>query len=293
MAPVALVAALVLLLVVAGRAAVQADRADEATRRLLAAAAPRREAPGWFLAVLGRLDLDVDPSRAWRGGSGAVALGAVGVAWRHPASIGVAGAVAAVVAVGCVVVPAISRRRRSDRSGVDAAVVVELLVAPLGAGATLGQAVAHAARRTGPTGPLGRALGELRRAVDEGAPVQDAFDDWARAERADGLCLVADALAVAGATGGSRVAALLGVGETVRERAALAREVRALGAQARTSAVVLAVTPLAFSAAVALADGRVAAFLFTTPAGWGCLLVGSAADAVGWWWMQRLVGGVS
>jgi tight adherence protein B len=284
------VAALVVLLALAVARARRSDRATAASRRLRGPVVPLAAVPSWFTAALARLDLQVDPVEAWRLASiatGAVAVVAVG---SHPAAILAAGPMAAVLLVVVVLAVAVGRRhRRAVQPGVDAGAVVELLVAPLGSGATLGQAVA----RAGPADPVGLALGDLRRAVDDGSAVQDAFDRWARAEEDGGLRLVADALAVAGVTGGSRVGALLGVGETLRERDALAREIRALGSQARTSAAVLAATPLAFTAAVALADRRVASFLLGTPPGWGCLVLGVAAEAVGWWWMQRLLGAVA
>jgi tight adherence protein B len=288
------VAALVVLLALAVARARRSDRATAASRRLRGPVVPLAAVPSWFTAALARLDLQVDPVEAWRLASiatGAVAVVAVG---SHPAAILAAGPMAAVLLVVVVLAVAVGRRhRRAVQPGVDAGAVVELLVAPLGSGATLGQAVARAAASAGPADPVGLALGDLRRAVDDGSAVQDAFDRWARAEEDGGLRLVADALAVAGVTGGSRVGALLGVGETLRERDALAREIRALGSQARTSAAVLAATPLAFTAAVALADRRVASFLLGTPPGWGCLVLGVAAEAVGWWWMQRLLGAVA
>lgn len=289
-----LVSALVVLLALAVARALRSDRAAAAGRRLRSPVVPRVAVPPWFTSGLVQLGVEADSAEAWRLARIATVLGAVAVVGRHPAAILAAGPMATVLLVVVALGVAVGRRhRRAVRTEVDAGAVVELLVAPLGSGATLGQAVARAAARAGPADPVGSAFRDLRRAVDDGAAVQDAFDQWARVERDDGLRLVADALAVAGVAGGSRVGALLGVGETLRERDALAREVRALGSQARTSAAVLAATPLAFTAAVALADRRVASFLLGTPPGWGCLLLGVVAEAVGWWWMQRLLGAVA
>jgi tight adherence protein B len=82
------------------------------------------------------------------------------------------------------------------------------------------------------------------------------------------------------------------VADTVRARAAVEREVRALASSARASSGVLVATPLAFAVAVAILDGRVRAFL-GTPAGLACLLGGAVLDLLGGWWMRRQIAAVA
>ena len=74
---------------------------------------------------------------------------------------------------------------------------------------------------------------------------------------------------------------------TLRERDALAREVRALASQARTSAVVLVAAPLMFALVVGVVDDQVGRFL-VSPAGLVCVVVGLGLDAAGAVWMDRL-----
>ena len=105
--------------------------------------------------------------------------------------------------------------------------------------------------------------------------------------------LLADALAISAATGGSQLRAVDAVIDAERERAALRREVRALASQAQTSAVVLVVLPVGFAVAVAAVDPRVRAFYLGSALGVGCLVVGCLLDAAGAWLMYRLVRGVS
>jgi tight adherence protein B len=119
------------------------------------------------------------------------------------------------------------------------------------------------------------------------------LDEWAARRPDTGVGLLADALALAGATGGSQVGALRSVGDTLREREALHREVGAMAAQAQLSASVLVVAPVAFAIVVSLLDRRIAAFLLASPLGWACLAVGAALDGAGAWWMRRLVGAVT
>ena len=76
---------------------------------------------------------------------------------------------------------------------------------------------------------------------------------------------------------------------TVRERAAVEREARALATQATTSAAVVACAPLAFALLAATVDPRVGAVLIGTPLGWMCLVGGVLLDAGGALWMALLV----
>jgi tight adherence protein B len=82
------------------------------------------------------------------------------------------------------------------------------------------------------------------------------------------------------------------VADTLRERRALRREVRALSAQARASAAVVAVAPLGFAVVMAATDEATAAFLFGSPAGLACVVVGLGLELAGWRWMQHIVGAV-
>lgn len=160
-------------------------------------------------------------------------------------------------------------------------------MASLRAGSSLVQALEAAARRPG---PVGEDVSRVLAHYGEGVTLQSALDAWSARQPA--TVLLADALALAGATGASQVRALAGVSASLRERQALAREVRALGAQARLSAVVMVVTPMAFAAIVSLVDPRIRHFLVGTFSGWVCLALGALLDLIGAWWMHRLIAGV-
>lgn len=244
----------------------------------------RASVPEWFCLAVAAIGLPVDAATLWSVVRVVGPLASALVVVRSPPALGLA-----VASAGGLWVARRSRARSVAREDVPA--VVAALASVLGSGASPAQAIVAVGGR--PSSPAGRALAPVRGSVQRGATAQEALDRWADDLGDPRARLLADALAVAGASGGSQARALRGVGRTMREREALAREITALGAQARTSAVVLAVTPVVFTSVVALADGRVAAFLFTTPAGVACLLAGGVADAVGWWWMRRLVDGAA
>lgn len=237
--------------------------------------------PDWFVGVLRWSEITVDPARAWPVAGTAMLVGAVALGISRP----VLAVVVAVVVFAAVVVSGRRSRRVEHRAGSeDLERLVDALAAELAAGRSLTQAIDGAPGRLGSVGlDLRRA-----RARHRGAPVQSVLDAWAEQRPTPGPELVADALALAGSSGGSQVRALQGVGATLREHRALDREVTALGSQAQASATVLVVTPVLFATLVGLVDRDIGHFMVATPPGWACLSLGLILDLVGAWWMRRL-----
>lgn len=166
-------------------------------------------------------------------------------------------------------------------------VLIDELSSALTSGTSPAQAMTSASKLPG---PLAAGLSRAVHQIHTGRGMQEVIDEWAGDHRDVGAVLVADGLALADSTGGSRTRALAGVRSTLREADGLAAEIRALAAQTRLSAIVLTLVPVGFAALVAVADARIASFLFATPLGWACLIGGGALDAAGAWWMHRLTG---
>jgi tight adherence protein B len=171
---------------------------------------------------------------------------------------------------------------------IDAALpeAVEAMARSLRSGATLSHALAEVGCVT--PAPLGEQLGAVCVAVDAGQPLVVALDEWARSAATPSVRLVASAMALSAETGGAAARALDGVAATVRANNAVLGELRAQSSQARLSALVIALAPLAFAALALLTDRDAAGFLLGTPLGLACLLGGVALDAVAAWWMQRI-----
>jgi tight adherence protein B len=74
----------------------------------------------------------------------------------------------------------------------------------------------------------------------------------------------------------------------LRDRNGLRREVRALSSQARASAVVIGVAPIAFAVVAGSLDRRTIDFLLHSPAGIACLVFGVVLDGLGALWMHKL-----
>ena len=141
--------------------------------------------------------------------------------------------------------------------------------------------------------PLGRDLSRVRRALRDGDPLPDALARWASDRPLSGVRLAVAALSLGAETGGASAQAIDGVSATLRTNLAIAGEVRALSSQARLSALVIALAPIAFSSLAFTTDATTASFLFGTPLGLLCLVAGLGLDAVGWLWMRRLVAAVA
>jgi tight adherence protein B len=182
------------------------------------------------------------------------------------------------------------RGRRRRLEGGDLAEAVESVAASLRAGRSLADGLGRAAAGAEPG--LRTDLLQIAGRMKRGMGASAAVGRWAADGRTPGAVLVAAAVGLSADAGGDLGRALAGVATTLRERRSLDREIRALSAQARASAVVIAVAPLAFAVLAAGADRGTARFLLASPGGWACLAGGTVLDLAGWRWMRRLAGSV-
>lgn len=208
-------------------------------------------------------------------------------------AVGPPAVLALVAVVAGLPVHARLRRRNARRRRRDAQLPTALdrLAAALRTGASLTTALDEVGASLEP--PLGPELAALAHDAARGRPIRDVLDGWVAQHDDAGTRLAASALVLATLVGSAPARAIDGVAATVRERLDLAHERRALAAQARTSALVLSVAPVAFAALLILGDTAAAAFLLGSPAGWLCLTLGCGLDAAGIWWMTRLSDGGS
>jgi tight adherence protein B len=128
-------------------------------------------------------------------------------------------------------------------------------------------------------------------AIQRGRPLADAFRS-SGGDPSTPLGLAAPVLATCADLGGPAAPALERVASVLLGRSAERAERRAAGAQARLSARVLTLVPLAVVVVLLVTEPSVRA-TFGTPAGMACLAVGGTLDLAGWWWMHRMIGGAS
>jgi tight adherence protein B len=245
---------------------------------------PRLTAPGWLPARLQDAGVDTDPSLVW---SLAVASALVFCG----GALIVGGPSLAVLAVaGCAIAPyvALAARRGSGDARLEAALpgALEAVARALRSGASLRQAIGEAAGST--SGPLGDELARVAVQAGQGRPLVTALDDLAGRRPLPGVRLTVAALCLGVETGGAQARAVDGVAATLRDRQAVAAELKALSAQARISALVIGLAPIGFGVFATATDPRTAEFLLRTPAGLGLLVAGLGLDGLGWLWMRRL-----
>jgi tight adherence protein B len=231
--------------------------------------------------------IDGDPRRWARVAVGVVVLAAgVGASRGGPGAAVVLGA--GVVATGVVGLRGAAGRgtRRADRRLAD---LLEHASRSLRAGVDLVRALDAAAEEVG--GVHGRAVAAVVARVEGGAPLPSALAPWGRAHPRPPVALAVGALEVAALAGGASARALDGVAATLRARTAVAEEARALASQAAASAAVLVALPLVVTVLGSVADPAVAGDLLGTPVGLACVLAALVLDAVGGWWMHRIVAG--
>ena len=177
----------------------------------------------------------------------------------------------------------VPRRAPSDVQGRAMSAVLDEIAGLVRSGASLRDGLEQAGR-----GVHGAWLSSLANDIGHGRALDDACRRWAQRSTDPCTRLAASALALAAAGGGEQARAIDAAADAVRERVALAGEVRAQAAQARLSALVLLLAPIGFTAWTVATDGRVRAFVVGTPLGWACLAAGASLDAVGALWMRAL-----
>jgi tight adherence protein B len=123
--------------------------------------------------------------------------------------------------------------------------VLTLLVGALRTGYGLSQALEVLVDQLPP--PVSTEFARVMRAVGLGLPVQRALSDMAERVGSDDLDLVVTAINVQYEMGGNLAQTLEVIGETVRDRIRMLREIRALTAQQRLTGYILAGVPPALA----------------------------------------------
>lgn len=178
-------------------------------------------------------------------------------------------------------------RRQDDRRDAQLPEFLERLASSIRAGSTPGAAFVAMAQTT--PDPLSRELTRVAAEVDHGAALAAALARWGAGTPSHHVRMAAQSLGLAAECGGEVARSIDRVAATLRERWELRGEVRALATQARASAFVLGVIPIAFTALVASIDPTVWTVLITSPLGLLCLAAGLLLEALGAIWMTRIL----
>jgi tight adherence protein B len=133
---------------------------------------------------------------------------------------------------------------------------------------------------------------EFTRIVNEtrvGRDLSDALEELAARMGSDDFTWVAQAIAIHREVGGNLAEVLDTVGHTIRERNAIRRQVKALAAEGKLSAVVLMVLPFGVIGFLSLTNPAYLAKFTQSLAGWAMLAVAAVMMVIGGLWLKKTV----
>jgi tight adherence protein B len=133
---------------------------------------------------------------------------------------------------------------------------------------------------------------EFARIVNEtrvGRDLNDALDEVAQRMDSDDFTWVAQAIAIHREVGGNLAEVLDAVGHTIRERNAIRRQVKALSAEGKLSAVVLMALPFGVTGFISMTNPRYLAKFTESLVGYGMLGVAGVMLLVGALWLKKTV----
>jgi tight adherence protein B len=164
---------------------------------------------------------------------------------------------------------------------------LQLIASSLRSGFSLPQALT-AAQENG-IEPMASELGRSLSAARIGAVLEDELDEVAVRMRSEDWRWAVMAIRIQRAVGGNLAEVLNTTAKTLRDRAAMRRQVKALSAEGRLSAYILIALPIVVAAALMLFRREYLEPLWTTVPGVAMLLIAGLGMVVGWFWMRKVV----
>jgi tight adherence protein B len=179
----------------------------------------------------------------------------------------------------------IAKRRKQFADQLDG--TLQLMSSSLRAGLSMLQALASVAKESEePT------ASELARVVNEtrvGRPVVPALEEAAERMDNEDFRWAAQAIAINREVGGSLAEVLDGVAGTIRERGQIRRQVDALSAEGRLSALILMALPVGVAGFVWMSNPEYLAPFTETPIGYALIVVSILLFIAGGLWLRKVV----
>lgn len=225
----------------------------------------------------------IDPQTWWR----VSALWSVAVAFLI-AWVGVRYAVTGALLVLGGRGVALVRRARGEHRRIERAIpeFLEWVAAELRAGATVPAAVLGAAQRVR---HIDRSFDGVARAVAVGEPFVSALHRWPAQVPRPGVIAATAACSVAFEAGGHLAPVLEQLAQTLRDREGARAELRTQATQARCSAWIVGLAPVASLAVFLVLDPQTMLAFITAPSGRIALIVALLLELAGLWCIARIV----
>jgi len=179
----------------------------------------------------------------------------------------------------------VGRRKRAFAEQLDS--TLQMMAASLRAGYSLLQSVqAMSSEADSPTkDEFSRVLNETR----IGRALNDSLIEVSDRMRSEDFKWVAQAIAINRDVGGNLADVLDGVARTIRDRNQLHRQVAALAAEGKLSAIILMALPFGVTAFLAVSNPGYLNRLFTTTIGWGIIVAAIIMLTIGGIWLRATV----
>ena len=223
----------------------------------------------------------------WLGCAGVGALGGLVLGnWIW----GLAGAVLGAAAP--VIVVLLRQGERDRRLALALPEFLESMARSLRSGSSLSVAAVEASQdNPGLPWPLTDELARVRAELLAGMPFRESIAAWQQRRPLPPVTLTTAALLLSAGVGGEKARCVDAVAATLREQNAIGQELAASSAQARLSAMVIAALPLAFLFMTSAAGSASGNLLWSSRFGLLCLGAGVCLNALGGWWMRRILRG--
>ena len=265
-----------------GRGALSA--ATEVTSSLIDRVLRRREGEG-FAAALEQAGVKMRPQDvALMVVAGVLAAGAAGLLLGGPLLALALAALAPVVAKVGIGLRA-GRRRKAFADQLDDS--LQLMASSLRAGHSLLQSLSSVSQET--EEPTSEEFARIINEIRIGRPVGQALDEAAHRMQSEDFVWVTQAIAINREVGGNLAEVLDGVGDTIRERNQIRRQVKALSAEGRLSAVVLMLLPVGVAGFLSMSNPEYLLKLTHSLVGYGLLGAGAVLMVTGGLWLRKVV----
>ena len=179
----------------------------------------------------------------------------------------------------------ISRRQAAFADQLDDS--LQLMASSLRAGHSLLRAVDAVSQEA--EAPTAEEFSRLVAETRVGRDLAEALDEVAERTASNDFAWVAQAIAIHREVGGNLAEVLDAVGQTIRERNAIRRQVKALSAEGKLSAIVLMALPFGILAFISLTNPGYLAGFTESLVGWGMLAVAAVMMTVGGLWLRSTV----
>ncbi len=180
-----------------------------------------------------------------------------------------------------------TRQRRKQRLEVQLADALTLIAAALRSGHTAVQSMEVATQQLPP--PISEEFGQVIFAANIGMPVSEALQQLAERVQSYEYDMMVSAITIQLEVGGSITDLLDSIAATIRDRAALRDEMKALTAQGRLSGILLSGMPVVLFGLTYLINRPYANILLQDPIGQKILYFAISSEAFGWLIMRRIL----